>query len=101
MLGKVEWKPVGLRRKVATRRVLDIQHISCTNVAMKDTAFGIQIPQYLKNMSADCIATEIQIPSRRSNNVSNIFCGVGILVKGNPDSDRPKRRLHLPSPSKG
>ena len=49
----------------------------------------------LANMSADRIATEIQIPSNTSNNVSNTLDSVGILVNGDPLSPRPKRYLHL------
>ena len=49
----------------------------------------------LANMSADHIATKIQIPSKTSNNVSNTLDSVGILVKRDPLSRRPKRCSHL------
>ena len=47
-------------------------------------------------MWVDHIATKIQIPSRRSNNVSNIDCVMGMLVKGDPICWRPKWCFSLP-----
>ena len=49
----------------------------------------------LTNISADCIATEIKIPSRMLNNVSNTLDSVRILMNGDPLSSNPKQYLHL------
>ena len=69
-----------------------IQNVSFAYISMKNTALKTQIPQHLQTLSArQGMVIESESPSRTSNNVSNIFRTVGMLMNGPPDWPSPNR----------
>jgi hypothetical protein len=92
ILGKDEWLHFLLCRNFW---VLNVHYISDTNIAIKDSMLETQTLQYLKTCKQIILQQKIQIPSKRLNNISNIFFAMQMLVKGDAVCQRPKQCFSL------